>query len=298
MSHDRDFDYRISAGQLQASLRHADEDFAHDQPAADEDILGDHLAELSEANHAFLRELDDDQAAPADSTTGNQAEAIVVTRPLPSNAPVEPSDTLTDDELEVVAELEAKEQRVAVVYIEPAPPSKFDGPKVTTPEGSLARLRKQTDMLRRHMDERERKKDAAKDHWSRLHDEAKARIDAPKRKAKADARAARDVARKRDERACQITPKRTAALEAANENEGGKFYVKLAKLGAQEYAQFREALTEARRVHGAGVSMSRIAAIWSAMTGVKKTKPMVQNRLEVVDKLEAKGMPWYRWRES
>ncbi|WOH50694.1 hypothetical protein [Bradyrhizobium sp. sBnM-33] len=287
MSHDHDFDYRLSAVQVQASLRHAGDDFAHNQHAADE---GDVLGEGEEANEAFLRELDDDEAAPTDTAAGAQAKAIAVAPPV--NASAEPRDTLTDDErAEVMADLEERDQRAAVAYPS-APPSKFDGhQKATTPE-EVAALRERTAMLRDYQTERRRKDAATKAYRRKLSNEASARMLAKEREAKADARRGRDVARKREERAGHITARRTTALEEAIANHDGDHFLINLRGRAAELAKFRETLTLARAQHGPKASLTEIAAICGA------TKPAVQKRLKNVGKLEAKGGPWYRWRES
>jgi hypothetical protein len=266
---------------------------------------------------AWLRSRE--REAAASESSQYQSEAIAAPQPAPSSAPVEtvaqindlladlvldthgePAGTetieqLDDDELtEALAELEERDERTAAAYV---PPSKSDGPKVTTPEG-LARLRKQTAMIRDYIAKDNIKKAARTAERYQATIEANARIQASERQARADARRARGVVGRRTKRAAEITKKRIAALDDAIATKGGKFYVKLAKLGAQEYAQFRDALTEARRVYGDGASMDQIAAIWSTMTGTTKTKPQVQNRLDIVAKLEAKGGPWYPWRKS
>lgn len=163
------------------------------------------------------------------------------------------------------------------------------------PEGKRlnekAALAERSKRLKTYIANRARKNAESKAYWSKLFDEASARIHAQERKAKADARAARDVARKRNERAGQITAKRIAALERATANHGGDH--RLVKLigRAGEFAEFRQALTVARAAHGPRASLTKIAAIWSSMTGAVMTKFQCRKRLEVVEKLETQGGP-------
>jgi hypothetical protein len=265
------------------------------------------------AIESLMLELDD---AP---TTADPPEAINAPQPSPGNEPAAPADNqvddlladlvlapadnqiddLTADELdEVVAGLDEPDQQAAVVYVEPAPPSKFDGlQKVTTPEG-LAVLRERERQIAAYIERRKR----SGAYWRKLFNEATDRIYADVDEAKKiDARRAREADRKQKERAPsanQITAKRIEALDKAIANHGGDHrLVKLRKLGAQAYANFREALTEARRVHGPKASLTKIKAIYKTMFGDEMSKDQCRNRLDVVGELEAKGGPWYRWRE-
>ncbi|MCK1520924.1 hypothetical protein [Bradyrhizobium sp. 17] len=132
--------------------------------------------------------------------------------------------------------------------------------------------------------------------WERLLDTARARIHAAERQAKADARRARDVERKRLGRAAEITDKRMAALDrACAKHRGNHSLVKL-RGRAEELAQFREALTEAHRRHAPRASLTQIAAVYSAMFGADAEKKQAENLLNIVKELEAPRGAWHRWR--
>lgn len=131
--------------------------------------------------------------------------------------------------------------------------------------------------------------------WERLLDAARARIHAAERQAKTDARRARDVVRRRQERAGQITAKRIAALDRACAKPCDPSLVKL-RGRSEEFAYFREALTVARQLHGPKASLTEIAAVYTTMMGMQMEKNQARNRLKIVTSLESPGGAWYRLR--
>ncbi|WP_076863837.1 hypothetical protein [Bradyrhizobium mercantei] len=133
-------------------------------------------------------------------------------------------------------------------------------------------------------------------YWRRLFIEARARIHMQERQAKADARRKCDVARKRQQRAGEITDKRIAALERVTANHGGDHRLVKLKPYVRELANFREALTEARNWYGPRASLTEIAATYRRMTGAVMGKDQARNRLRNVGNLERPAGAWYRWR--
>lgn len=133
---------------------------------------------------------------------------------------------------------------------------------------------------------------AKSDAWDKLADAARARIHAPEREAKAEARRLRDNERRRVERAGQTTAKRIAALDRACANQRGNHFLVNMTGRSNQLAEFRAALTKAREQHGPKASLRQIAAAASI------TKSQARRRLEDVEKLEAPKGAWYRFRNQ
>lgn len=240
-------------------------------------------------------EIEREQAIWIDNLTSKlDDEPAVESATLQTTTDQAPDQSLdVADDIAAVEALEAKEALLEQLYDDPSQQTH----KVTDPV-LLQRRRDLYFMIKGWEQCRDTKQRLKQREWNQLFDAASARIHATEREAKADARRARDTQQKQVKRAGEITDKRIAALDrACAKHRSNHFLVNMTgrSIGL---AEFREALTEARRQHGPKASLVEIAATYTALSGKPMTKDQARRQLEDVQELEAPKGAWYRWRNQ